>query len=105
MTNGRARSIGEDLALETLVRATPVALVMMDDLRAEQYAIIQLCSGAPLSIAEISAHLHVHLGVARVLTSDLAAENLVTITQSGFTANGPSIDILERLLDGLEALK
>ena len=59
----------------------------------------------PISVAEIGAALHVPLGVARVLVSDLADAGYLTVSLPvPVDANGrPGRDILERLLDGLRA--
>ncbi len=45
-----------------------------------------------------------HLGIARVLLSDLAAGGLVEIAPAIHDANGPDLHTLERLLDDLQAL-
>ena len=56
-----------------------------------------------LDQAEISAHLHVHLGIARVLVSDLVAHGHVAISDTDTGNNGPDLPTLERLLDDLKA--
>lgn len=58
----------------------------------------------PLSVAEISAHLGVHLGIARVLVGDLVASGAVVLTTSESGDDGPNLDTLERLLDDLQSL-
>lgn len=102
LTKGRARSIGRDLPLDTLVQTCiePAGLVAFSG---EQHTILALCH-EPISIAEISAHLHVHLGIARVLVSDLAARHLVEVAAGENRDGGPDLETLERLLDDLKAL-
>jgi hypothetical protein len=104
LTQGRARSLtGHDLPLDTLVQATQVGRDRIGLLAAEQALVIERCR-TPIAIAEISAHLHTHLGVARVIVSDMFAQDLVAISTSDFEGDGPDIGTLERLLDDLQAL-
>jgi len=104
LTGGRTRS-NADLPFETLVKVTPQGLAAAPRLALERKRIIDLC-GAPLSIAEVSAHLHVPLGVARVLVSDMAEEGFLTSykPQHALTGERPDLKLLERVLDGLQAL-
>jgi len=54
-------------------------------------------------VAEISAHLQVPLGVARVIVGDMADEGLVRVHQP--RAEGrPDVALLERVLNGIRAL-
>jgi len=104
LTQGRTRSLaGQDLPLDTLVLATEVGRSRVGLLAAEQALVIERCR-TPIAIAEIAAHLHTHLGVARVIVSDMFAQDLVAISTSDFDVDGPDIGTLERLLDDLQAL-
>lgn len=102
LTGGRTRS-GADLPLETLVRRTPAGVAALPRLTLERKRIIDLCA-QPLSIAELSAHLRVHLGVARVLVGDMKAEGLLDVHRPRPIGDRPDIKLLERVLDGLQAL-
>ena len=104
LTRGRTRSVGEDLPLETPVTATFLGLERCPTLQMEHRAIVELCI-RPASVAEIAAHIGVPVGVARVIVSDLANNNLLTMHLSTAAASDerPSPAILERLLDGLRA--
>ena len=102
LTNGRARSVGKNLALDTLVCAVPRSRLHYDALSREQRAIVDMAT-SPLSIAEISAYMHVHLGIARVLVSDLVAHGHVAISDTSNSDHGPDLPTLERLLDDLKA--
>jgi DNA-binding IscR family transcriptional regulator len=68
---------------------------------------VEICAD-PQSVAEISAHLKIPLGVARVIVGDLAAEGLVAANAAAganTTAQSrPDIKLLERVLDGRRAL-
>lgn len=101
LTQGRVRSIGRDLPLDTLVQATSSGVDHRKFLTAEQAEVIDLTEG-PISIAEIGAHLGVHLGITRVLVSDMCANEYVLVSTSDFAeGEGPDVATLERLLDDL----
>lgn len=100
ITGGRTRARRTHLAMEAIVVWTG------DDgvrgrLVLERRRIAELAE-TPVSVAEISAHLEVPLGVARVLVGDLADEGHVQVHQQ---SNGrPDIVLLERVLNGIRAL-
>jgi len=104
LTQGRTRS-NADLPIETLVRVTPQGTSAAPRLQLERKKIVNLCS-SPLSIAEISAHLSIPLGVARVLVGDMAEEGFLKSykPQHAKTGERPDLKLLERVLDGLQAL-
>lgn len=103
LTGGRTRSLS-DLPLEALVRRTEDGLAVLGRQTLERRQILELCSH-PLSIAELSAHLKVHLGVARVLVGDMKAEGLLDVHRPRPTVGDrPDIKLLERVLDGLQSL-
>ncbi|MDH4147924.1 MAG: DUF742 domain-containing protein [Acidimicrobiia bacterium] len=102
LTGGRTRST-EDLPLETLVRRTGAGNAALGRARHERRRILELCD-RPLSIAEISAHLAVHLGVTRVLVGDMKAEGYLDVYRPQASGARPDVRLLERVLDGLQAL-
>ena len=59
-----------------------------------------------LSVAELSAHLHLPLGVVRVLVGDLADEGRVVVHRPSATTANPAADlkVLESVLNGISAL-
>jgi hypothetical protein len=61
-------------------------------------------STEPVSVAELSAHLDLALGVVRVLLSDLLAEELIVVHEPLDGANRPAENVLEAVIDGLRAL-
>ncbi|GMA35480.1 DUF742 domain-containing protein [Demequina litorisediminis] len=78
----------------------------------EKRTILQLSTGQYQSVAELSAHTRLPLGVVRVLVTDLATENHLII-HTGGTADdtsthdadgGISLSLLESVLDGIAAL-
>ncbi|HEX2700698.1 MAG TPA: DUF742 domain-containing protein [Acidimicrobiales bacterium] len=100
ITGGRTRSRTTHLPMEALVVCSAeghsrTRLVL------ERRRIAELCE-TPVSVAEISAHLEVPLGVARVLVGDMADDGLVQVSQP--RTGRPDIVLLERVLNGIRAL-
>ena len=111
VTGGRVRAASSDLPMEALVEAasTPEAL---KGLTPEKKKILQLATGQYQSVAELSAHTRLPLGVVRVLVTDLAEENYLRIHTGGTAqdasthdeSGGLSLSLLESVLDGIAAL-
>jgi hypothetical protein len=99
MTGGRTRPTHDDLELEALVSTTSVG-EPTPTLTVEQRAIAALCHDL-LSIAEVSARLHLPLGVIRVLVGDMADEHLVIVYRPAHAGDRPDLALLERVLHGL----
>jgi hypothetical protein len=104
LTGGRTRS-NADLPLETLVKVSPQGVSAAPRLALERKQIVAL-STTPISIAEVSAHLSIPLGVARVLVGNMSEEGFLTSykPQHATTGERPDLKLLERVLDGLQAL-
>jgi len=98
LTKGRAVS-GTDLPLDTLVEAVEGAAAPAT-LSPEQHQMLHLAT-ATISIAELSAHVGVHLGIARVLVGDLVDDGLVRVGVSDNAEDGPDLASLEMLLHDL----
>ena len=105
MPGGRARPVlaPEQLELEALVATTSLGETSAPTLTSEQQSIVLLCRDI-LSIAEVSAHLNVLLGVARVLVGDMAAEGLITLHRPTSMGARPDLTLLERVLYGLRTM-
>ena len=101
ITGGRTRS-ALDLPLETLVLCSARGRMVIDQVPLEQRQILRLAD-APISLAEISAHLDVVIGATRVLVGDLVGAGFLE-SRSGSMTEQPDIRLLERVLDGLKAL-
>jgi hypothetical protein len=102
MTGGRTRPTHDDLETETLISTTSVG-EQTPKLTVEQRAIAALCHDI-LSIAEVSAHLHLPLGVIRVLVGDMAEEHLVIVHRPAHVGDRPDLALLERMLYGLRTI-
>jgi hypothetical protein len=52
----------------------------------------------------VSAHLHLPLGVVRVLVGDMADEQLVVVHRPAHAGDRPDLALLEGVLDGLRTI-
>jgi hypothetical protein len=111
VTGGRVSAAGGELPMEALVQAT-VDAKTLKGLTPEKKKILVLAAGTYQSVAELSAHTRLPLGVVRVLVTDLAESSYLTIHTAG-TASDPnthdasggiSLSLLESVLDGIAAL-
>ena len=102
MTGGRTRPTHDALEIETLVSTTSAG-EQAPKLTVEQRAIATLCHDL-LSIAEVSAQLHLPLGVVRILVGDMADEHLVMVHRPTHAGDRPDLALLERVLYGLHAI-
>lgn len=104
LTRGRTRPGRADLPLEALVRWVDGAADAMGT--AERRRIHELTGHQVLSVAELSAHLSLPLGVVRVLVGDLADEGLVVVHAGSPATAAPAtnLKVLESVLNGISAL-
>jgi Protein of unknown function (DUF742) len=104
VTSGRTRPRGDELLpLETLVVSVSGAANAVG-LGRVQRQVVEICATVH-SIAEISALLDLPLGSVRVVLADLATDGLVDVHRPQLTdSDGPDIQLLERVLNGLESL-
>ncbi len=105
LTGGRTRTRHPALPIEALVRAvkTPGDVSAMT---AECRRIVELTRAQILSVAELTAYLHLPLGVVRVLVGDLADQGAVVVHGSGATPAGAATDlkVLESVRHGIAVL-
>lgn len=104
LTSGRTESV-VDLPIEAtleVLKSAHTADWPEGDLSGR---IIELCAAAN-SVAEVSAKLHIPLGVARVLIGDLVSAGHVKTraTISENTTTDERRELIERTLSGLRAL-
>ena len=104
LTKGRTRPGRGDLPLEALVRSIPDSVDPVGT--RERKKILELTNESILSVAELSAHLSLPLGVVRVLVGDLADENLVVVHTGSLSSSAPAnnLKVLESVLNGISAL-
>lgn len=104
LTRGRTRPGRADLPLEALVRG--VAGASDPAATPERRRILELARGEILSVAELSAHLSLPLGVVRVLVGDLADAGLVVVHSGSSTMASPAtnLTVLKGVLHGISSL-
>lgn len=109
VTGGRTAVSTTELPMEALVEG----LVAPDvRLTPERRRILELTASGYLSVAELSAHLRLPLGVVRILVSDLAADHKVCVHGTGPASSTASpgesaaatLSVLESVLNGISAL-
>jgi len=99
ITSGRTDGADPDIGMETQVTVNHAAMPMR--LSPEMRAIIALC-GDPLSVAEISARLRLHLGVTRILVGDLRAAGQLDVHV--LDNETPDPETIMRVIRGLRAI-
>jgi hypothetical protein len=99
LTSGRVDGPDPAIQMETQVTTHPGAVPAR--LPPEKRAIVSLCV-EPMSVAEISARLRLHLGVTRILVGDLRAAGQldVHVLDNDF----PDPETIMRVIRGLRAI-
>ncbi|UGY94502.1 DUF742 domain-containing protein [Streptomyces gobiensis] len=101
ITSGRSRPTEKDhLDMVTLIvtRSTPST-----SLQPEHAAILRICD-YPLSVAEISAYLHLPVSVVTVLLTDLLDGGHVEARAPIPATSLPDVELLEAVMHGLQNL-
>ncbi|HEV7897861.1 MAG TPA: DUF742 domain-containing protein [Planosporangium sp.] len=103
LTGGRVRPLDASLEIEAQVKTTPAGRADACRLKFEHRDIVVLCEQS-IAIAEIAARLRLHLGVARVLASDLIEAGYLAVRrpEAGLHQNKK---IIERVIRGLQAIR
>jgi hypothetical protein len=99
ITSGRTDGTDPDIGMETQVTVNPAAGPVR--LSPEMRAIVGLC-GEPVSVAEISARLRLHLGVTRILVGDLRAAGQLDVHV--LDNETPDPETIMRVIRGLRAI-
>jgi hypothetical protein len=103
LTSGRAQPIDHTLELEAQVLTSLLGAASHPKLTFEHREIVSLCRTTK-SVAEVAALLGLHIGVARVLVADLAGLGYVVLRRPD-TRPSQDLDIIERVIRGLEAIR
>lgn len=96
ITAGRTVGAGGEIPIETMVIARRNAAGLSED----HGAVLGICS-TPTSVAEVTAHRSVPVGVARVLVADMTESGHLEMFE---TAAVEDTAIVRRLLDGIRSL-
>ncbi|BEL07906.1 DUF742 domain-containing protein [Actinoplanes sichuanensis] len=106
LTAGRVSAVDPEIDLETQVTLRPydprTGRLPLTSLGPEMQAIVELCV-EPVSVAEISARLRLHLGVTKILVADLRAAGYLDVHVID-TLTPMSADTILRVMQGLRAL-
>jgi hypothetical protein len=103
LTAGRAEPENVPIEIEAQVVTSDLGLSSYGSLTFEHRDIVALCRRT-VSVAEVAALLGLHIGVARVLVADLAANGYVVVRRPAIaSAHDPGI--MERVIRGLEAIR
>jgi Protein of unknown function (DUF742) len=105
VVGGRTRTASATvMPVETLVQG--LGQYADVGLTPERRKILELTALQYLSVAELSAHVHLPVGVIRVLISDLSEEGRVHIHEPVSASLNPatSLSVLESVLNGISAL-
>lgn len=111
VTGGRISAASNELPMEALVISSTESQTSKG-LTPEKKKILSLAAGTYQSVAELSAHTRLPLGVVRVLVTDLAESQYLTIHIAGTVQDKSthnehgdiSLSLLESVLDGIAAL-
>ena len=103
LTSGRAEPVDDTLEIEAQVLTTDLGVTRSDRLSFEYREIVELCR-MTMSVAEVGSRLRLHIGVARVLVADLAAQGYLVVERPSvqFTQDKK---LIERVIRGLEAMR
>ena len=106
LTAGRVSAVDREIDVETQVTLRPddprVGRVPLASLGPEMQAMVALCR-QPISVAEISARLRLHLGVTKILVADLRAAGYLDVHVAD-TLSPLSADTILRVMHGLRAI-
>jgi hypothetical protein len=102
LTSGRVSGADPGIGLETQVTAKPVPPGPVAALAPELQAIIAICA-QPVSVAEISARVALHLGVTRILVGDLRANGYLDVHTTD-VVNPHDPETILRVIRGLRAI-
>ncbi|WP_433795281.1 DUF742 domain-containing protein [Actinoplanes sp. CA-252034] len=106
LTSGRVNAVDHEIDVETQVTLRPydprAGRPPLASLGPEMQAMVELCV-EPISVAEISARLGLHLGVTKILVADLRAAGYLDVHITD-TLSPLSSDTILRVMHGLRAL-
>ena len=103
ITSGRPGVGLDHLALESLVKTTPLGGQKIDSHKWEQ-ADLLVEAMEPIAVIELASRLGVALGVVKVLVADLEQAELVEVTVTPEDSNAEYTNLLEQVLDGIKSL-
>lgn len=108
ITGGRTGRDSPPMALEALVRSTPLGLQTKHQFRWEAARVIDLAR-SEMAVVELAARLDVPIGVTRVVIADLSKKGAVTISVAAVSDTAEMdgdqyATLLKKVLDGIKSL-
>ncbi|WP_255945749.1 DUF742 domain-containing protein [Streptomyces odontomachi] len=104
ITGGRTRHSEHEFALITLVVTRSPDGFGEGSVEPESAAILDMCRSRAVAIAEIAAHLDLPVSVVKVLCGDLLNSDLVLVQSPPKESDAPSVELIERVMDGIRRL-
>jgi hypothetical protein len=101
ITNGRGLPDNDQFNLITLVTTSDKP--RPGHLDPEKSSLLDLCAGGLLSVAEISGHMSLPIGIVKVLLSDLSSDGYLVTRAPVPPAKLVDVTLLQEVLDGLQA--
>jgi hypothetical protein len=102
ITGGRTDTSSGDFTVGAIVQRVPGASPD-GDLSWEHSTIVELAE-RPVSVSEIAARVGLPLGSVRVILGDLRDAGLIAVPRARDLAQRPTMQLLERVLGGLNTL-
>ncbi|MDG6100923.1 DUF742 domain-containing protein [Dactylosporangium aurantiacum] len=102
LTSGRVEAVDREIGLETQVTLR-TGVSSSAALTPEMQAIVRLCE-RPISVAELSALVPLHLGVTRILVADLRVAGYLDVHLTD-TTDSQSPETILRVMRGLRAIR
>jgi Protein of unknown function (DUF742) len=102
MTSGQVTPVDDTLEIEAQILTTDLGITFQAGVAFERRDILALCS-TPMSVAEVASKLSLHIGVTRVLVTELAAVGYLSIQRPG-PRLFEDVSLIERVIRGLESI-
>ncbi len=102
VTSGRVSPLDENVEIEAQVVTTEFGIESQGRIAFERREILHLCC-TTMSVAEVAAKLDLHIGVTRLLVSELAANGYLTIRRPSPQLLD-DVDLIERVIRGLQGI-
>ncbi|MEV6737056.1 DUF742 domain-containing protein [Streptomyces sp. NPDC051104] len=104
ITGGRTRHSQHTFTLITLVVSRSETEFEYEYLEPEAVQILELCRDRAVAVAEIAAHLDLPVSVVKILCGDLLNASLIIVQSPPGQDDQPSVEIIERVMDGIRQL-
>ena len=103
ITNGRSLPRENQFSLITLVTAAVDQQQRPARLSPEEQNLLGMCVGGYLSVAEISGHMQLPVGVVKILLAALSEAGYLVMRPPETRAPVANLQILEEVLNGLQS--